>query len=166
MHRFTKQDLLLAINQYQAAVLQATDWLQQKDFSNIVLALERSGFIDSEYNIKYTFHGYGCLVTIGNVSVDFDFGFGGRIDGFDLWFMYDFNKLEDIGISYSEITEIASELIQDETIIKSHILLEDGTAYSDGLYYLAEDWKNSNPPQFKLVCKQIEDLTDDPDISA
>ncbi|PWQ94837.1 DUF6896 domain-containing protein [Leucothrix arctica] len=36
-------------------------------------------------NIEYEFHGIGCLLIFSDHKVDFDFGYGGRIDGFDLW---------------------------------------------------------------------------------
>jgi hypothetical protein len=167
MAQFTRQDILLAISRYQAAVMQAANWLRQKDFSNIVLVLEPSGYIDYEKRIRYTFHGYGCLVTMDAVSIDFNLGFGGRIDGFDLWFMYDFYEQSVLnqGISYQEMQKLVDDLLSEGLIIKPLFDLEDGTASSDGLCYLATDWQNPNPPKFNLVCKQIEDLAVDPDMS-
>lgn len=43
------------------------------------------GWLDDSQTIAYRFHGIGCCVTFGKVTVDFDFGPGGRFDGFDAW---------------------------------------------------------------------------------
>jgi hypothetical protein len=170
MYSFTKQDLLIVIGQYQAAVAEAVGWLRQKDFSNIVLALDRSGYIDGQEEIRYTFHGCGCLVALNDVSVDFDFGFDGRIDGFNLWFVYDYYQQSSLAenrrVSFSEMEGVAEELIDEKSITQLAVELEDGTQYSDGLYYLAKDCQNPNPPTFKLRCKQMEDLLDNESRSA
>lgn len=44
----------------------------------------REGTIDAAA-AEYSFHGIGCLVIRDGVWVDFDFGPGGRFDGFDAW---------------------------------------------------------------------------------
>ncbi len=36
-------------------------------------------------DVEYQFHGVGCLLIFPEHEVDFDFGLGGRVDGFDLW---------------------------------------------------------------------------------
>jgi len=36
-------------------------------------------------DVRYEFHGVGCLLVFPEYEVDFDFGPDGRIDGFDLW---------------------------------------------------------------------------------
>jgi hypothetical protein len=43
------------------------------------------GWLDDAQTIAYRFHGIGCCVTFGKVTVDFDFGPEGRFDGFDAW---------------------------------------------------------------------------------
>lgn len=41
---------------------------------------------------EYQFHGLGCTVSRGDIDIDFDFGPGGRADGFDAWRLWRFAK--------------------------------------------------------------------------
>jgi len=43
------------------------------------------GWLDKTFEVSYRFHGIGCCVEFAEAVVDFDFGPGGRIDGFDAW---------------------------------------------------------------------------------
>lgn len=50
------------------------------------------GVLGDEGSIEYRFHGNGCEVFFGDVLVDFDFGPGDRVDGFDQWRLSRFVK--------------------------------------------------------------------------
>lgn len=47
--------------------------------------LPQTGHIDPGRGIPYFFHGIGCCVHLRSGRVDWDFGHGGRADGFDAW---------------------------------------------------------------------------------
>lgn len=47
--------------------------------------LEQIGHVDPDGTIPYFFHGIGCAVHLPDGAVDWDFGHGGRSDGFDAW---------------------------------------------------------------------------------
>jgi hypothetical protein len=53
-------------------------WRQQEELPQI-------GHIDAAGEIPYFFHGIGCCVHLPSGAVDWDFGHGGRSDGFDGW---------------------------------------------------------------------------------
>jgi hypothetical protein len=46
--------------------------------------LSQRGYLDSEEQISYFLHGYGCCVNWPSSCVDWDFGEEGQIDGFDV----------------------------------------------------------------------------------
>ena len=85
---------------------------------------------------RYRFHGIGCTVEFnGSEEVDFDYGPGGRIDGFDLWRLKRF--LENRKPEFAEITETQLETwfesaIKDNEIVKLH------SGEPDDLYYFAQ----------------------------
>lgn len=84
------------IKEYQSRVQEAVslfvthkninpiEWMQEK--------LPQIGFLDSEKTIKYFFHGIGCRVDLPSGPVDWDFGYGDRHDGFDVWRLWQFAK--------------------------------------------------------------------------
>ena len=52
--------------------------------------LPQKGFIDSAKTIEYAFHGSGCRVALPSGPVDWNFGYDGRLDGLDPWFLWEF----------------------------------------------------------------------------
>lgn len=50
------------------------------------------GYIPGRPRIIYRFHGIGLRLRIGQRRIDFDFGHGGRTDGFDAWRLWLFAK--------------------------------------------------------------------------
>lgn len=82
------------IDEYLAAIQEALDlfrrhkglgpeavmcWRQQDELARQI------GHIDPAGQIPYFFHGIGCTVHLPAGAVDWDFGHGGRSDGFDAW---------------------------------------------------------------------------------
>ncbi len=47
--------------------------------------LTRRGSLGPDKIFSYYFHGIGCEFSFGKYIVDYDFGYGGRFDGFDEW---------------------------------------------------------------------------------
>jgi hypothetical protein len=48
--------------------------------------IKRCGVVKND--ITYELHGTGCAVSLPRVHVDFDYGPGGRVDGFDVWRLF------------------------------------------------------------------------------
>ncbi|MDR9750519.1 hypothetical protein RG836_03605 [Pseudomonas sp. SZMC_28357] len=87
-------DLSILINDFLSEVERAAEALEKKFGSRCVLGLwrgnqiERCGILDD--TTTYELHGVGCLVSFSNISIDFDYGPGGRTDCFDIWRLYNF----------------------------------------------------------------------------
>ena len=87
-----RQELRRFIIEYQREVSEACRLLRialqvDDDLLNAWMRREvpQKGWLDERRTVSYCFHGIGCCVRFGSVEVDFDFGPGGRHDGFDAW---------------------------------------------------------------------------------
>ena len=82
-------DILVLIAAYLSAARRAVALLQVHFRTTALLEAihkdreRREGAIDS--TTTYSFHGVGCQVTMGETTVDFDFGPDGTVGGFDAW---------------------------------------------------------------------------------
>lgn len=80
------------IFEFLSRVEEATALLEKKFGTRCILGLwgankiERCGVITG--GITYELHGYGCEIYLPDACIDFDYGAGGRIDGFDAWWLY------------------------------------------------------------------------------
>jgi hypothetical protein len=54
-------------------------WREQDELA------QQIGYVDATGKIPFFFHGIGCAVHLPAGAVDWDFGHGGRFDGFDAW---------------------------------------------------------------------------------
>lgn len=89
------QDLLRLISEYQLAVLGFVKALCKRyalEEDEYILRAVRSdrkvpttGTLDDRFETRFRFHGSGCAFESDRGEVDFDFGPGGRHDGFDGW---------------------------------------------------------------------------------
>lgn len=50
--------------------------------------IERCGEIKN--GVQYELHGIGCFIIFATESVNFDYGSGDRVDGFDIWRLYSY----------------------------------------------------------------------------
>lgn len=86
-------------------------------------ALPKEGVLDPDKGIRFSFHGVGCTIESKGQSIDFDFGPGGRVDGFDLWRLQLFlgSRLDKYpGLATEEEQAAASsELISRGAIVRS-----------------------------------------------
>lgn len=88
---------------------------------------------------SYAFHGIGCRFSFKKITVDYDYGDGGRIDGFDLW------RLSLYGKQLKEFeTYIKSDALKEdfEQGIASGKLVKSG-GKSDNLYYCSDSINNA-----------------------
>lgn len=82
---------------------------------------------------KYSFHGIGCRFSYKKRTVDYDYGDGGRIDGFDLW------RLSQYGKQFKEFSEFinSGEINREfEQCVVNGNFVRSGGEY-DNLYYLS-----------------------------
>jgi hypothetical protein len=83
--------MLVLVRDYLSAAQAAADHLRNNLGVEDLLrarrlgATPKEGWVDRERQIHYSFHGIGCTVEAGGDVIDFDFGPGGRVGGFDLW---------------------------------------------------------------------------------
>jgi len=89
----------------------------------------RTGALDK---FNYSFHGIGCRFDFGDISVDYDYGDQGRIDGFDLWRLTIFGEQIKDFKSYVDSGDLKSDF---EACIESGEIKKSGGKY-DNLYYL------------------------------
>lgn len=73
-------------------------------------------------------HGYGIELVFGGLTIDFDFGDAGEADGFDVWRLWNFGRLNSCGTSCPEYEQVrawleeaaaARELTQDRYLYYS-----------------------------------------------
>jgi hypothetical protein len=81
--------LMVLIRRNVSAACDAADRLRRELAVTDLLTAVESGTVSRRGTLAdgthYRFHGVGCAVDGPRVCVDFDFGPGGRTDGFDAW---------------------------------------------------------------------------------
>lgn len=130
------------IQDYQANVLEAASLFEKyKGIARNDLARSRfegfpkQGFLDPEQTIKYNFHGRGLCVTFPSRDIDWDFGYDGRLDGFDFWRLWVFAR--DSSNQFPEFKEketLEKAFGEAENLGIIHKRFKD---FQDNLYYLS-----------------------------
>lgn len=142
------QQLLKLIAEYQLHVLGSVQALRARLGTDDLLGAWRRGEIaergtlDDLYESRYRFHGVGCHVESERGEVDFDFGPGGRIDGFDGWRLWPFAQSppQDYpDFQRQEIVEsVLGELVTDGIVVRPRWMP------SPHLCYLRDDCANDD----------------------
>ena len=72
-------------------------------------------------------HGYGIKLKIGPLTIDFDWGANGELDGFDGWRLYNFSidNLPTIECTHFGVNELLNAALADGEVIKSGNLYYD-----------------------------------------
>ncbi len=98
--------------------------------------LPKRGSVGADPEFFYEFHGVGCRVEVADRIVDFDFGPGGRSDGFDRWRLlwYSQSRSEKFG-EFHSLETIQSEL---QRLTEKGIISCPNWSPSPHLYYLKE----------------------------
>jgi hypothetical protein len=89
-----------------------------------------------KFNIKYHFHGVGCLFEKFDFLIDIDFGSEGTCGGFDLWKLKKFLKNKSINEKYNVFMD---ENRLEETfnlLVKDKIIFCPKTYPSPHLFYI------------------------------
>ncbi len=98
--------------------------------------LPREGWLDQDRDIRYLFHGVGCLVESGDEIIDFDFGPKGRVDGFDLWRLRQF--LESRVERYPELATEEAQEAAFTNLVAQGVIVRSGELPSPHLFRVSE----------------------------
>ena len=96
--------------------------------------LSQTGFVDDARTTPYHFHGVGCRVVTTWGAIDWDFGYEGRIDGFDLWRLRQFAQHDT-----TDFPEFADKKTLEATFtaaVQKGIIHSPFRDHYDYLYYL------------------------------
>lgn len=113
-----KAELLNLIESYRTSVCEAVRLLREagvalpSDAKEWSLTGPQSGTLGS--HARFTKHGVGCIVHIGDTTTDFDFGPGGETDGFDAWRLFRFSEDHGVAIPFQSHREINEHLLAAE----------------------------------------------------
>ncbi|MED7670820.1 hypothetical protein GXB78_26830 [Pseudomonas moraviensis subsp. stanleyae] len=134
-----RNDIVYLINDFLAKVENATVLLEKKFGTRNILRLWRSNQIqrcgDITSETQYELHGVGCIVHFATESVNFDYGFNSRTDGFDVWRLYIYAL--DRPLTYKKFCD--KKILEkefDELILSKKI---EKMSASDSLYVLTGD---------------------------
>lgn len=77
-------------------------------------------------------HGFGVELKIGDLTIDFDWGFNGEPDGFDGWRLYNFTLDNETGVkcTHEEVNAWLEEAERDGELIQGRYLYFDSTRRS------------------------------------
>ena len=137
-----KQRLKQLIAEYVELVQRAHNLFAGKySYGNLLVAyrekqIPKSGFLDTEKKIAYNFHGIGCRIDFDGVEINFDFGPGGRHDGFDVWRLYSFAESSD---RYSEFGDMETLRGVFEVLIEDGFIECPEWSPSPHLFYRTAD---------------------------
>jgi len=101
------------------------------------VGLSQTGFIDSEKTIEYYFHGSGCRVALPSGPVDWDFGYDGRLDGLDPWFLWEFAQKGTENFPEFRIKQNFDMAF--EAAISERLIDQPFSAFQDRLFYLRQN---------------------------
>jgi hypothetical protein len=155
--RAAKQQVINLIHDYQAAVYKAVALLNAKSEQEKGFQMQMespgyfAGYLDEGKQVRYAFHGTGCLVTAPEFKVDFDYAKEGGCTGIDTWFMFYFLKSNPaiqakypLLTSGEQVEQVLQELVK-EGLLSRYVYSED-----DWSYYLTADIRNPNLPTVTL----------------
>jgi hypothetical protein len=95
------------------------------------------GYLDADRRHQYAFHGIGLTVQLApEYHIDWDFGHGGRMDGFDdIHLQYLLRKRPEFQgtLPLDSLREVFDTAVRDGSIVSPW------RAHGDPLYYIADD---------------------------
>ena len=134
--------LLTVIREFQSRVAAAAGVFQAHGYEDMLSAwrsrrLPQVGYIDADRRYHYAFHGIGCAFTFPSGEVlDWDFGHGDRIDGFDEWRLQQF--LEDRP-ELQRVLPLSMLRSEFQGAIRAGTIVSPGREHHDSLYYVSDD---------------------------
>lgn len=99
--------------------------------------LSQTGYLDTEEKHYYFFHGIGCELQLSpDTHIDWDFGHGGRMDGFDHWRLKQFiEERPDI----QRVLPLEKLRVAFDIAVREGSIVSPWRAQNDSLYYVADD---------------------------
>lgn len=141
-------DLFKLIKDYQESVQSALEVMQRSGIPLprswhdwLHLEIPQEGFLNN--GARYYKHGIGCCITSSTISIDFDFGENGEINGFDAWRLFSFAGSELADYGFRNLNDIQTK-INDE-LANGAILQDDSMNY-----YISADVKRYASEVLKL----------------
>jgi len=130
------------INGYLEKVRLSTSILRQYfECHDLLMAyksheIPANGIIDGKY--KFFFHGVGCRIEYTEWTVDFDFQFEGRTEGFDSWRLWEY--VQSCKEKYPGIESL--EMIEKDisTLANSGLIKKTEQPPSPHLYVFSKDY--------------------------
>jgi len=98
--------------------------------------IAQTGYCDSNKSIRYFYHGIGCRVEAQNLSIDWDYGFDGRVDGFDFWRLRTFAEYSTNDFPEFRDKETLEAVYQEA--IRQKLIYQPFLQKPDNLYYLSD----------------------------
>jgi hypothetical protein len=152
-----KQQVIALIQDYQTAVYKAVAFLNAHSERNVGFQKQeeslgvRAGYLDDLKQVRYYFHGSGCLITTPAFQVDFDYALEGGCTGIDTWFLFDFLK-NNAAIQAKFPLLISGEQVEQllEELVQAGVLTKYLYSADDRRYYATADIENPNLPQVVL----------------
>lgn len=111
--------VLPCILAYHATVCRAVEFLVRVTGRFDPLTARRCGAFPRRgafAGVRYGFHGIGCVVELGEVTVDFDWTHSGRHGGFDGWRVAQFSEQFPDVLSVEEVERALVELVALEVV--------------------------------------------------
>lgn len=99
--------------------------------------LSRNGYLDTAEQHYYFFHGIGCELQLSpEIYIDWDFGHGGRMDGFDHWRLKQFiEERPDI----QRVLPLEKLRVAFDIAVREDSIVSPWRAQNDSLYYIPDD---------------------------
>jgi hypothetical protein len=146
-----KQQVVALIHDYQATVYQAVALLNAKAEQQRGFQMQRTWYLDDLKQLRYSFHGAGCLVTTPTFTVDFDYATEGGCSGIDSWFLACFLESNSaMQAKYPLLTSREQVKQVLPKLVKEGLLTQYVYADHDGRYYWPVDSQRVNPPTLRL----------------
>lgn len=140
--------LYMFILYYRACLAKAVHFLNERSKKEKHFHVRlKSGFLDEEHKISFSFHGIGCTIETDEFRVSIDFDEFGRCDGFTAHIIHSFfyhnriqeqfQSLKSLGVK--EIEQLLKGLTDQGLVLKRDFLL------LGSMYVLPEDYHSEEP---------------------
>ena len=152
-----KQQVAELIQDYQTAVYKAVVLLNAKSEREVGFQKQEespgvwAGYLDDLRQVRYHFHGIGCLITTTAFVVDFDYALEGGCTGIDPRFLFYFlESNSSIRPKFSLLTSGEQVEHNLEELVQEGFLTKHLYSADDRRYYLTADIRNPNLPEVTL----------------
>ena len=130
---------------YRTCLVRAINFLNEKSKREKNFhAHEKSGYLDKEQKVSFSFHGIGCTIETDEFSLSVDFDQFGRCDGFRASIIYAFFRHNTIDqfqtlktLGFKEIDPLLKELANQGLILKREFFILSIPSITVLLHFIA-----------------------------